>query len=85
MGYSTSFIQKVKECYPDSPKMHDLADNGEYFLGRYLDDSSSGAINVDAILLATSLDELQKVARREKMRVNLYKEWWDEVRDWPRK
>ncbi len=84
MEYSADLIWKVKELYPNSPEMHRLADNGHYFLGRYLDDSSNNSIPVDTVLLATSLEELQKIARHEKLKGQLYKQWYDETRAWPR-
>jgi len=78
--YSQEFINKVKECYSSSPEMHKMAKEGEYFLGRYLDDSSQGGISVDTILLATSLDELQKTARELKKKKELYAMWHKETK-----
>jgi len=76
--YSDKLIKEVKEVYPDSKKMHILAESGNVFLGRYLDDSSQNGISIDEILLATSLNELQEKARMYKRRINLYKMWCDE-------
>ncbi len=73
--YSPELIKEVKELYPNSPEMHFAAENGAAFLGRYLDDSSPTGISIDKILLATSLDELQKEARIMKRKVELYKKW----------
>jgi hypothetical protein len=73
--YSPELIREVKELYPNSPEMHQLAENGGAFLGRYLDDSSCNSISLNEILLATSLDELQKKARQMKRKVELYKKW----------
>jgi len=78
MAYTQELINEVKELYPDSPVMHRLAEDGDVFLGRYLDDSSVVAIRLDTILLATSLDELQKIARREKRKAELYGKWCDQ-------
>jgi len=79
MAYSQQLIADVKELYPDSEQMHKLADDGNAFLGRYLDDSCSAyAISNDAILLATSLDDLQTLARNAKRKVELYKRWCHE-------
>jgi len=64
--YSSELIKEVKELYPNSPEMHQLAENGGAFLGRYLDDSSTNSISLNEVLLATSLDELQKRARLMK-------------------
>jgi hypothetical protein len=76
--YTADLIAEVKELYPNSPEMHQLAENGGAFLGRYLDDSSSGSLGVDEILLATSLDELQKKARILKRKKQLYAKWCDQ-------
>ena len=48
------------------------------FLGRYLDDSSSTGMSIDKILLAVSLDELQKEARIMKRKVILYQKWCEQ-------
>jgi hypothetical protein len=66
MAYTQELINEVKELYPNSPEMHKLAENGAAFLGRYLDDSCDSGISLSEILLATSLDELQKKAREIK-------------------
>jgi len=76
--YSDKLIKEVKECYPEYKEIHRLADTGSVWLGRYLDDSSSGSIGVDRILTALSLEELQDIARREKRKVNVYKMWCEE-------
>ena len=73
--YSPELIREVKELYPNSPEMHQLADSGNAFLGRYLDDSSPSGVPINEVLLATSLDELQKKARNMKRKVELYKKW----------
>ena len=76
--YTPELIREVKELYPNSPEMHQLADNGNAFLGRYLDDSSPTGVPINDVLLATSLDELQKKARNMKRKVELYKKWCQE-------
>lgn len=76
--YTQDLINEVKELYPDTPAMHALAESGNVFLGRYLDDSSFTGIPLDTVLLATSLDELQTIARRYKRQVQLYKKWCDQ-------
>ena len=75
MAYTEELIREVKELYPNSAEMHKLAESGNAFLGRYLDDSSDSGIGLNEILLATSLDELQKKARQMKRKVELYKKW----------
>ena len=76
--YSEKLIKEVKECYPNNKKIHELADEGNVWLGRYLDDSCGGGIPLDTILTALSLEELQAKARLEKRKVNCYKMWCDE-------
>jgi hypothetical protein len=76
--YSAELIREVKELYPNSSEMHQLAENGGAFLGRYLDDSSPSGFPIDKILLATSLDEIQKEARIMKRKVDLYRKWCKE-------
>lgn len=76
--YTTDLINEVKELYPNSPEMHKAAEEGNAFLGRYLDDGSSGSIPLDTILLATSLEQLQKAARLQKRKLELYKKWCEQ-------
>jgi hypothetical protein len=78
MAYSEELIKEVKELYPDSKEMHELAENGDAFLGRYLNDSCDSGIGLNEILLATSLDELQEKARLMMRKVELYKKWCKE-------
>lgn len=78
MPYSKQFISKVKAVYPDNKEMHKMAEEGTYFLGRLLDDSQQGSIPVDTILLATSLESLQKQAMKLKVRKEVYADWYDE-------
>jgi hypothetical protein len=75
MAYSQELIDEVKELFPNSSEMIRLAEEGNVFLGRYLDDSSPNFISINEILLATSLDELQKEARIRKRKIDLYKKW----------
>lgn len=77
MYYPEDFKKEVKEVYPDSTEMHRLADEGEYFLGRYLDDSCGGGIPINTILTALTLEEIQVMARTEKRKINLYSKWCD--------
>ena len=76
--YTKDLIDEVKELFPDSPKMIELAERGDAFLGRYLDDSSNSSISLDTILLATTLEELQSKARKEKRKVKLYQKWCEQ-------
>lgn len=78
MAYTRELINEVKELYPNDQKMHELAESGNAFLGRYLDDSCSSAMNIDKILLATSLEEIQVEARKMKRKVQLYRKWCEQ-------
>lgn len=73
MNYPESFKAKVRQAFGD--QFDKMLAEGNTFLGRYLDDSSRGGFPVDEILLATSLDALQKKARQMKMKVEVYREW----------
>jgi hypothetical protein len=76
--YSKELIDKVKKCYPDSPEIHELADSGSVWLGRYLDDSSPTSMPLETILEATSLEELQREAKLMEERVDVYNMWCKE-------
>lgn len=78
MAYSQKLIDEVKELYPDYPVMHQHAEEGSVWLGRYLDDSSQGSVALDDILTATSLEALQDKARLIKKRRELYAKWCEE-------
>ena len=72
--YSKEFIEAVKRCYPNSKTIIDLAEKGDYFLGRYLDDSRSGSVSVSYIL-SHSPEEVRQEALKEKERSDLYSQW----------
>lgn len=78
MAYTKELIDEVKALYPTSTQMIEHAENGSVWLGRYLDDSSPTGIPLDRILLATSLEDLQKEARLSKRKVELYKKWCEQ-------
>jgi hypothetical protein len=75
MIYPKEFIEKCKKLYPDWTKLHWMLDEGNTFVGRYLDDSSSTSIHINTVLFANSLDELKLKAQDMKEKLNLYKEW----------
>lgn len=78
MAYSEKLIKAVKEAYPDYPRIHELADQGSVWLGRYLDDSAPRAISIVTVLEARSLDELQTLAKHYKKQQDVYAMWCDE-------
>lgn len=73
--YTEEFKLKCKALYPNWERLHKALDTGSVWVGRYLDDSSSGMVSAEAILAATSLEEIQAVARVEKAKRDLYAEW----------
>lgn len=78
MAYTKELIDEVKELYPESTEMIKHAESGSVWLGRYLDDSCPRAIPINDVLLATSLDELQKKARLYKRKIDLYGKWCEQ-------
>ena len=78
MAYSEKLIKEVKEAYPDYPRMHELAETGSVWLGRYLDDSSPRSISIDTVLKANSLEKLQNLAKEYKKKLDLYNMWYEE-------
>lgn len=74
MKYTQEFIDRVKELYPDCKEMHRLAEEGNAFLGRWLDDSSYGGIDPDTIL-NTSYEELKRKAEIQKQKRELYSDF----------
>lgn len=75
MFYPEDFKTRVKNAYPNWEELHRRLDSGDYFVGCYLDDSSSSAISLATVLAATSLEELQNKAKAEQEKVELYNEW----------
>jgi len=76
--YTDKLIKEVKECFPDYLKMHELAETGNVWLGRYLDDNSDGSVSLDTILTASNLQEIQDKARAIKRKRNCYNMWCNE-------
>lgn len=72
--YSKDFVDAVRRCYPNSENIIAAAENGDYFLGRYLDDSAFGAVDAEFILTHTAEEVYQK-AMVEKERRELYRRW----------
>lgn len=74
MAYTQEFIYRVKALYPNSAEMHRLADEGNYFLGRWLDDSSSGGFSPEHIL-NTPYEKLMQEARIMQDKHKLYQDF----------
>ena len=76
MFYPEDFKKRVKETFPKFEKLHRVLDNGSLDVGLYLRNlMQSASISNDTILAATSLEELQKMAKVAETRSNLYNEW----------
>lgn len=75
-NYTEDFKIKVRECFGN--QFDEMLSSGNVFLGRFLDDSSTGGISVDKILLATDQESLQNEAMLLKKKKNLYNEYWDQ-------
>ena len=71
MQYTKDFISRVKELYPNCAEMHKLAEEGNGFLGRWLDDSSCGGFSPQQIL-NTPYEELRKQAEILEKKRQLY-------------
>ena len=72
--YSKEFIARVKEVYPNSATMIELAEKGSDLLGRYLDDSSNGTLSPSDVLNST-YEELVAWAHKEQEKRDLYRDY----------
>lgn len=75
MFYPEDFKNRVKKAYPDFDELHRRLDNGDVFVGLFLKDDPYPPISFDAILAATSLEELQEKAKIALERMDLACEW----------
>lgn len=75
MKYKKEFIERVKSVYPDYKKMHELAEEGNEWLGRYLDDSREQGVDYDAVLAASTLAEVKEMAANIKAQNKLYSDF----------
>ena len=73
--YDEDFIKRCKEAFPDWEELHIKLDKGSYFVGRYLDDSSSQSISIRTVLQSESLEDLKKEANKLLVKGKLYVEW----------
>lgn len=75
MVYTQEFVQKCKNLYPNDTRLHEALNNGSQFVGRLLHEMETGYIKTSDVLKATSLEELQSMARLKDARCALYGEW----------
>lgn len=66
--YSQSFINRVKEVYPNSPTIIELAEKGSDMLGRYLDDNSNDTLTPNMVLTSTYAELLAWATRAQEKR-----------------
>ena len=75
MVYPKEFIDKCKAAYPDKPHLHDMLNSGSQLVGRALSELETNSISTSIVLAATSLEELQNLAKIKNARCSLYGEW----------
>jgi len=73
--YTESFIKLVKEVYPSSAIMIQMAEDGSYLLGQMLKSYADVEISPERILQTNDLNELKRMAARLKERRDLYDRW----------
>ena len=76
MAYTEEFIKEVKRVYPNSSEIIKRAENGDYVLGRYLDDSYERNISIEFIE-NHSYEEIMEKVKRIKEKGELYRKWFD--------
>ena len=74
MIYTQEFINRIKQVYPNNIELHRLAEEGNQFLGRWLDDSSSGGFSPSEVL-QTPYEDLITQARQMQTRRELYNDF----------
>ena len=74
MVFPKEFKEKVKRVYPGWETIQTFLDDDSELACRQLFDKCVSGISVDTILRASSLEELQNLARREKEKWALYRE-----------
>jgi hypothetical protein len=77
--YSVELIKEMHRLYPGRTDMHKCAEDGNYFLGRYLCDSIPNGVDFQTIMAANSLKELQALAAIGAAKSRLYQQWNKEV------
>ncbi len=75
MQYPEEFAKHVRALFGDDDRIIHALNTGSPWLGRYLDDARYGGIDVDTVLVATSLEKLKEKALRMKMISEAYSEW----------
>jgi len=79
-GYPADFVAKVKAEFPNWDKLHQALDAGNYFVGRYLDDSRGFSMRPEDIVKSLEggkQDEVLEAAKKADRLNKLYGEWSD--------
>ncbi len=74
MIYSKEFKEKIKKVYPDWESIQKFMDNDSDLVCQQLFDKCSSGMSFDTVLNASSLEELQRIAKQEKEKWALYRE-----------
>jgi len=77
MNYPKEFKDRVYESFSTSTKMCKLLEEGNIFLGRYLDDCSITYTPTDVLEMLESfgLQKMVKILKEKEKRTVLYSEW----------
>lgn len=75
MFYPEDFKSRVKKAYPNWYELHMRLEDGEVFVGGCLKNNYHKTISINAVLTATSLEELQEKVKPEKEKEILFQEW----------
>lgn len=76
--YPPEFIARVKSVYPDHKDMHDKAEEGSIWLGRYLCDCCGLTLNSKKLLelsRAGNWNEIQRLVEINDERERLWEDW----------
>lgn len=76
--YSSELIEELEKLFPDYTQAIKLAKENSPFLKQYIQGSYLTSIHADKIILATSLEDLQKEAFLIKRRINFEKKLLEE-------
>ena len=79
MNYPKEFKDRIYESFPTSTKMCKLLEEGNTFLGRYLDDCRITYTPTDILEMLGSfgLQKMVKILKGEEKRTVLYSEWYE--------
>ena len=76
MIYPKEFQEKVRKVYANNELIIKNLETGSAVLGKHLYDNRMHGVPNEQALNATSLEEVQSIAKRTKQTVELYSEWF---------